>query len=55
MEDRIGIAMTDGNSDSDGAKSPPSKTVILKPRGEKLTVRQSFSNGRTKPVLVEVS
>ena len=31
----------------------PSKTLTLKPRVEQGTVRQSFSHGRTKQVVVE--
>src|SRR5947199_9604349 len=45
--------MVDTKSPGDKTLSVPSKTLTLKPRVETGTVRQSFSHGRTKQVLVE--
>src|SRR3954464_11470067 len=45
--------MVDTKSPGDKTLSVPSKTLTLKPRVETGTVRQSFSNGRTKQVVVE--
>jgi translation initiation factor IF-2 len=43
----------DRKTSGDKPLSVPSKTLTLKPRVETGTVRQSFSHGRTKQVLVE--
>src|SRR3954471_22812276 len=45
--------MVDTKSPGDKTLSVPTKTVTLKPRVETGTVRQSFSHGRTKQVVVE--
>src|SRR5258707_1646097 len=45
--------MVDTKSPGDKTLSVPTKTLTLKPRVETGTVRQSFSNGRTKQVVVE--
>jgi translation initiation factor IF-2 len=45
--------MVDTKTPGDKTLSVPSKTLTLKPRVETGTVRQSFSHGRTKQVLVE--
>src|SRR3984893_11568311 len=45
--------MVDTKSPGDKTLSVPPKTLTLKPRVETGTVRQSFSHGRTKQVVVE--
>src|SRR5712675_1198512 len=45
--------MVDTKSPGDKPLSVPTKTLTLKPRVETGTVRQSFSHGRTKQVVVE--
>src|SRR6202165_1069249 len=45
--------MVDTKSPADKTLSVPTKTLTLKPRVETGTVRQSFSHGRTKQVVVE--
>src|SRR5882757_4366507 len=45
--------MVDTKTPADKTLSVPSKTLSLKPRVETGTVRQSFSHGRTKQVVVE--
>jgi translation initiation factor IF-2 len=45
--------MVDKNTPGDKKLSVPAKTLTLKPRVETGTVRQSFSHGRTKQVVVE--
>src|ERR1700744_6213121 len=45
--------MADQNTPGDKKLSVPSKTLSLKPRVETGTVRQSFSHGRSKQVVVE--
>src|SRR5690242_6087318 len=45
--------MADTKTRGDKALSVPTKTLTLKPRVETGTVRQSFSHGRTKQVVVE--
>jgi translation initiation factor IF-2 len=45
--------MVDTKSPGDKTLSVPSKTLTLRPRVETGTVRQSFSHGRTKQVVVE--
>src|SRR5438093_258240 len=45
--------MVDTKSPGDKTLSVPTKTLTLKPRAETGTVRQSFSHGRTKQVVVE--
>jgi translation initiation factor IF-2 len=45
--------MVDRKTSGDRPLSVPSKTLTLKPRVETGTVRQSFSHGRTKQVVVE--
>ena len=45
--------MVDTKTPGDKKLSVPSKTLTLKPRVETGTVRQSFSHGRSKQVLVE--
>src|SRR5258708_12481987 len=45
--------MVDTKTPGDKTLSVPSKTLTLKPRVETGTVRQSFSHGRTKQVVVE--
>src|SRR5437764_4534230 len=45
--------MMDRKTSGDKPLSVPSKTLTLKPRVETGTVRQSFSHGRTKQVVVE--
>src|SRR5438132_5551212 len=45
--------MVDRKTSGDKPLSGPSKTLTLKPRVETGTVRQSFSHGRTKQVVVE--
>src|ERR1700744_4063234 len=45
--------MVDTKTPGDKTLSVPSKTLTLKPRVETGTVRQSFSHGRTKSVVVE--
>ncbi len=45
--------MVDTKNPGDKTLSVPSKTLSLKPRVEQGTVRQSFSHGRTKQVVVE--
>src|SRR5947199_573989 len=45
--------MVDTKSPGDKTLSGPSKTLTIKPRVETGTVRQSFSHGRTKQVVVE--
>src|SRR3982750_2894902 len=45
--------MVDTKTPGDKTLSVPSKTLTLKPRVEQGTVRQSFSHGRTKQVVVE--
>src|ERR1044072_5322570 len=45
--------MVDTKSPGDKTLSVPTKTLTLKPRVETGTVRQSFSHGRTKHVVVE--
>jgi translation initiation factor IF-2 len=45
--------MVDTKTPGDKTLSVPTKTLTLKPRVETGTVRQSFSHGRTKQVLVE--
>ena len=46
--------MVDTKTPGDKTLSVPSKTLSLKPRVETGTVRQSFSHGRSKQVVVEV-
>ena len=45
--------MVDTKTPGDKTLSVPTKTLTLKPRVETGTVRQSFSHGRTKSVVVE--
>ena len=45
--------MSDTKNSGDKTLSVGSKTLSLKPRAETGTVRQSFSHGRTKQVVVE--
>jgi translation initiation factor IF-2 len=45
--------MVDTKTPGDKTLSVPTKTLTLKPRIETGTVRQSFSHGRTKQVVVE--
>src|SRR3984893_4488382 len=45
--------MVNTKSPGDKTLSVPTKTLTLKPRVETGTVRQSFSHGRTKQVVVE--
>src|SRR3974390_2869941 len=45
--------MVDTKAPGDKKRSVPSKTLSLKPRVETGTVRQSFSHGRSKQVVVE--
>src|SRR5881227_945850 len=45
--------MADTKSPGDKTLSVPTRTLTLKPRVETGTVRQSFSHGRTKQVVVE--
>ncbi len=45
--------MADTKTPGDKTLSVGSKTLSLKPRTETGVVRQSFSHGRTKPVVVE--
>src|SRR6202030_256517 len=45
--------MVDTKTPGDKTLSVPAKTLTLKPRVETGTVRQSFSHGRTKQVVVE--
>ena len=45
--------MVDTKTPGDKILSVPTKTLTLKPRVETGTVRQSFSHGRTKQVVVE--
>jgi len=45
--------MADTKTPGDKTLSVPTKTLTLKPRVEQGTVRQSFSHGRTKQVVVE--
>src|ERR1700730_12529480 len=45
--------MFDTKTPGDKTLSVPTKTLTLKPRVEQGTVRQSFSHGRTKQVVVE--
>ena len=45
--------MVDTKTSGDKTLSVPTKTLTLKPRVETGTVRQSFSHGRTKQVVVE--
>jgi translation initiation factor IF-2 len=45
--------MVDTKTPGDNTLSVPTKTLTLKPRVETGTVRQSFSHGRTKQVVVE--
>ena len=45
--------MVDTKTPGDKTLSVPSKTLTLKPRVEQSTVRQSFSQGRSKQVVVE--
>src|SRR4029078_7327812 len=45
--------MVDTKTPGDKKLSVPSKTLSLKPRVETGTVRQSFSHGRSKQVVVE--
>jgi translation initiation factor IF-2 len=45
--------MVDTKTPGDKTLSVPTKTLTLKPRVEQGTVRQSFSHGRTKSVVVE--
>src|SRR6202007_1285373 len=45
--------MVDTKTPGDKTLSVPTKTLSLKPRVETGTVRQSFSHGRTKQVVVE--
>ncbi len=45
--------MADTNNPGDKKLSVSSKTLSLRPRTETGTVRQSFSHGRTKQVVVE--
>src|SRR5215218_6601127 len=45
--------MADTKSPGDKTLSVPTKTLTLKPRVETGTVRQSFSHGRSKQVVVE--
>src|SRR5512137_2768373 len=45
--------MVDTKSPGDKTLSVPTKTLTLKPRVETGTVKQSFSHGRTKQVVVE--
>jgi translation initiation factor IF-2 len=45
--------MADTKTPGDKTLSVPTKTLTLKPRVETGTVRQSFSHGRTKQVVVE--
>src|SRR5581483_8696744 len=45
--------MVDTKTPGDKKLSVPTKTLTLKPRVETGTVRQSFSHGRTKQVVVE--
>src|SRR3982751_632400 len=47
--------MVDTKTPGDKTLSVPTKTLTLKPRVETGTVRQSFSHGRTKQVVVEKS
>ena len=44
--------MVDTKTPGDKTLSVPTKTLTLKPRVEQGTVRQSFSHGRTKQVVV---
>jgi translation initiation factor IF-2 len=46
--------MTETKNPGEKTLSVSPKTLSLKPRGETGVVRQSFSHGRTKPVVVEV-
>src|SRR3979411_2287168 len=56
VRNRIGIGMAE-TTEKTGEKTlsvTPTKTLTLKPRGvEQGVVRQSFSHGRTKAVVVE--
>jgi len=45
--------MVDTKTPGEKTLSVPTKTLTLKPRVEQGTVRQSFSHGRTKQVVVE--
>ncbi|WP_044414617.1 translation initiation factor IF-2 associated domain-containing protein, partial [Rhodopseudomonas palustris] len=45
--------MVDTKTPGDKTLSVPTKTLTLKPRVEQGVVRQSFSHGRTKQVVVE--
>src|ERR1700730_4672896 len=45
--------MVDSKTSGDKPLSVPSKTLTLKPRAQTGTVRQSFSHGRPKQVVVE--
>src|SRR5215203_1677767 len=45
--------MVDTKTPGDKTLSVPTKTLTLKPRVETGTVKQSFSHGRTKQVVVE--
>src|SRR4029077_17080036 len=45
--------MVDTKTPGDKTLSVPTKTLTLKPRVEQGTVRQSFSHGRSKQVVVE--
>src|ERR1700733_14799361 len=45
--------MVDTKTPGDKTLSVPTKTLTLKPRVETGTVRQSFSHGRTKQVVVK--
>src|SRR5271168_2248196 len=45
--------MVDTKTPGDRKLSVPNKTLTLKPRVETGTVKQSFSHGRTKQVVVE--
>src|SRR3982074_2547804 len=45
--------MVDKNSPGEKKLTVPTKTLTLKPRVETGTVKQSFSHGRTKQVVVE--
>src|ERR1700761_7010880 len=45
--------MVDTKTPGDKTLSVPTKTLSLKPRVETGTVKQSFSHGRTKQVVVE--
>src|SRR5205823_12956698 len=49
---RLGLLMVD-KTPGDRKLSVPNKTLTLKPRVETGTVKQSFSHGRTKQVVVE--